>query len=448
MTIKILIPKMVLFFSFLIISSAYGQQLGRRAQWEAKIQAPQKNSPGAEILSIDKNSPLEKAGLWPRDIIIKVDDVDIINDETWTEASYGLRAFKSTTIEAVRAGQLLHVEVQFNPTPREVHEDIETYYEEVTSPYNITQRVIITRPKNPVNTGAIVLIGGLSCTSIETYPGRNGNWARVIRDLVEKSGMIVLRIEKPGVGDSEGDCSKSDFLTDLAGYRSAIKLLKSKPYIDPSKIVVYGSSMGSALAPVLANEFNLAGVISDGVFFKTWFEHMLEIERRLLEMKGNSEEEIAKKLNDYYIPLYYGMLIQKKTFKEVTDAYPALAEYNYHSSEHMYGRPVTYYQQLQDFDLAKAWENIRVPVRIMRGTNDWIMSAFDNKMIIDVLKKYGHTDHILYEYEGLDHWNTIHKTPKDSFEGKAGIWEDNISMQLIKWAREIIENLNSEQFNN
>ena len=53
--------------------------------------------------------------------------------------------------------------------------------------------------------------------------------------------------------------------------------------------------MGSAIAPLLANEFNLAGVISDGVFFKTWFEHMLEIERRILGFKGNSEAEIVEK---------------------------------------------------------------------------------------------------------------------------------------------------------
>lgn len=439
MTNKSLLPKIVLLSALLIVGSAFAQELGRRAKWEAQLKAPQNNTPGAEIVSVDASSPLANSGLRPGDLILKVDEVDIMDDQSWTEVSYGIRAAKTTNIEAVRAGKLLRLEVQLNPIPRETHTNIETLYEEVTSPYNITQRVIITRPKAQVNSGAIILIGGLSCSSIEVYPGRNSNWARVINDFVEKSGMVFMRIEKPGVGDSDGDCSKSDFLTDLAGYKAAIELLKSKPYVDPSKIVIYGSSMGSALAPVLANEFDLAGVISDGTFFKTWFEHMLEIERRMLEMKGDSEQEIAQKLNNYYIPLYYGMLIEKMTYKEVTDAYPALRKYNYHSAAHMYGRPVAYYQQLQEFDLASAWENIKVPVRIMRGTNDWIMSAFDNTMIMDVLKKNGHTDHILYEYEGLDHWNTIHSTAKDSFEGHEGRWEDNISMQLIKWAQEIIE---------
>lgn len=90
-------------------------------------------------------------------------------------------------------------------------------------------------------------------------------------------------------------------------------------------------------------------------------------------------------------------------------------------------------------DLASAWEKIKVPARIMRGTSDWIMSAFDNTMIMEVLKKNGHTDHVLYEYEGMDHWNTIHRILKDSFEGKEGRWEDNISMQLISWVQDIVE---------
>ena len=421
----------------LLINSINAQQLERRAMWQAEISSPKNNVPGATIISIEKNSPLEKAGLVPDDVIVKVNDELVKDYETWTDITYSIRASKPVSIQALRGHVLIKTKVQLNAIPKEIHKNLETSYEEVTSDYGITQRIIITKPKKIGKQPALILIGGLSCSSIEVYPNRSNNWTKVIKDLVEKTDVVVMRIEKPGVGDSEGNCSESDFLTDLAGYKAAIKLLKSKAYVDTSKIVVYGSSMGSALSSLLANEFNLAGIISDGTFFKTWFEHMLEIERRIRQMSGDSESEIVEKMNKYFIPLYYGMLIEKKTYKEVVDAYPALNKYNYHSARHMYGRPVEYYQQLQDFNLAGEWEKVKVPVRIMRGTNDWIMSSFDNKMIIDVLKKNGHQDHILYEYPGLDHWNTIHKSPKDSFEGKPGKWEDNISLQIVKWVKEL-----------
>ncbi len=421
-------------FSTFSLSS---QILGRRTSWEASIKGPQGGLPGSKIIEAKANSPLGKAGFLANDVIIEVDGIPISDGEIWSEVSYGLRANKPTTIKAIRNGELIENTAQFNPLEKENHPGLDTYYEEITSPYGITQRIIITKPKKAGKQPAIVLIGGLSCSSIETYPGRKGNWVQTIKDLVEKSGMVVMRIEKPGVGDSEGDCGQSDFKTDIEGFRTAIKKLKTKPYVDSSRIIVYGSSMGSALAPLFANEFDLAGVISDGTFFKTWYEHMLEIERRLLQFRGNSESEIVEKMNKYYIPLYYGMLIEKKTYQEIVDAYPALEAYNYHSAAHMYGRPVAYYQQLQDFDLAGQWEKLKVPVRILRGTNDWIMSSYDNKMIIDVLKRNGHKDHLLYEYPGLDHWNTIHENPKNSFEGKPGRWDEGTINIIIEWAQQM-----------
>ena len=418
-----------------------GQQLDRRGLWQSRMGAPNSDIPGAKIISIEEHSPLSKAGLKKDDIILKVNNALIDSPEAYTEMRYNARANKNMIIEVLRNNELIITNAKLNEFPYESHPNIDTYYEEVVNPFGLLQRTIITKPKNTnVPQPAIILIGGLSCSSIEAYPNRGNNWTRVIKDLVQKSGMVVMRIEKPGVGDSEGDCSKSDFYTDIAGFKAAIKLLKSKPYVDTSKIVVYGSSMGSALAPMLANEFNLAGVISDGTFFKTWFEHMLEIQRRILQMSGDTESEIVEKMNTYYIPLYYNMLIKKKTYEEVVQAYPALTEYNTHGKKHMYGRPMVYYHQLQEYDLAGEWEKTTVPIRIMRGTNDWIMSEFDNHMIVDVLKRNGHEDFVLYEYPGLDHWNTIHASAKDSFKGKEGKWEDRISMQIIDWAKEIVGN--------
>ncbi|MEM9077699.1 MAG: PDZ domain-containing protein [Bacteroidota bacterium] len=423
---------------FLSLHPIQAQNLGRRSTWEAQIKGPDANVPGAQISSIEPNSPLAKAGFLSNDIIVEVNGALVKDANTWSDMTYGLRASVETEIKALRNGELIERNVVFNPLSREEHEGLDTYYEEITSSYGISQRVIITKPKKSGKQPAVVLIGGLSCSSIETYSGRRGtNWGKTIKSLVEKSNMVVMRIEKPGVGDSNGDCSKADFLMDLEGYRSAIRYLKAKPYVDTSRIIVYGSSMGSALAPVLANEFNLAGVISDGTFFKTWYEHMLEIERRILSFQDNTESEIVEKMNKYYIPLYHGMLIQKKTYQEVVEEYPALAEYNYHDPQHMYGRPMAYYQQLQDFDLAGAWEKVKVPVRILRGTNDWIMSSFDNKMIIEVLKRNGHKDHILYEYPNLDHWNTIHKSAKDSFLGNPGEWDPGTINLIITWIQEI-----------
>lgn len=426
-------------FFYICILPAVAQKLSRRASWEAQFTVPVKK-PGAVVLSVDKGSPMDKAGIKEGDIILQVNGVVADSDENWTSIIYGLRADQTTELMVRRGHGVISKTLNLNPLGFEEHDGIDTYYEAVTSDFGITQRVIITKPKGGQNKQpAIFLIQGLSCSTIEKYSGRGGNWANQINSIVENSGMVVMRVDKPGVGDSEGNCAETDFITELDGYRAALRMLKQKNYVDSTKIVIYGASMGSALAPLLANEQGAAGVISDGTFFKTWFEHMLEIERRIRQMSGDNESEIVKKMNEAYIPLYYGMLIEKKSFQEVIDEYPALSDYNYHSQGHMYGRPVKYYQQLQDFNLAGQWEKLKVPVRIMYGTNDWIMSEFDNKMIMKVLDRKGHQNHELYMYPNLDHWNTIHVSPDASFNGEPGIWDSNVPKVIIDWAKEMVK---------
>lgn len=429
--------KGLLFILILISAASFGQQLGRRASWGARIAAPAGN-PGAKVISVEANSALEKAGIVPGDLILQVDGRLAGDDDAWTSITYALRAEQPVELLVRRNAGTFKKKVSLPALPKETHAGLEVYYESVVSDYGLAQRTIITRPQNKNGRQpALFIVQGLSCSAVETFAGREDNWAKMLNSLVENTGMVVMRVEKPGVGDSEGDCACTDFETEMSGYRAALRSLKSKSYVDTTRIVIYGASMGSAIAPALANEFGLAGVVSDGTFFKTWFEHMLEIERRIRGMEGDDESTIARKMNEVFIPLYYGMLIRKKSYGEIVDEYPAIKAQVYHGREHMYGRPVAYYQQLQDFDFAGAWEKINVPVRILYGEFDWIMSAFDNQMIMQVLDKRGHQDHKLHIYPGMDHWNTIHSSPLNSYRGEKGTWDPQMPALVVSWIREM-----------
>lgn len=432
--------RLILLFLLNIISSLLvSQELARRADFEATFKRPDNITPGAIIQSISPNTPLSKTGVLIGDRVIQVNDRKVLNTIDWDHITYSIRANENTILHIKRGSEWIKKVVVLNPLKKEIHPGLNTYYESIVSDYGIRQRTIITTPNSNQKLPAIFLVQGLSCSTIEKYSSRSNNWVKMIESLVEESGMVVMRVDKPGVGDSEGDCGCTDFETELNGYETALQILKMKDYVDSTRIIVYGASMGSALAPWLANRNNLAGVISDGTFFKTWFEHMLEIERRIRQMSGDDEATIAKKMNEVFIPLYYGMLIQKKSYAEVIEEYPALKDYNYHSAAHMYGRPVIYYQQLQNFDLASSWEKVKVPVRVLYGSNDWIMSEFDNHLIMKVLDRNDHQDHKLHIYPGLDHWNTIHESPDDSFNFKQGKWDPELPKLVINWAKEMVE---------
>ncbi len=421
------------------VMQVFSQDLERRASFEAQIKGPGKETPGATIQHLEEKSPLFEAGFRSDDVIVQVNERRVVYPEDWSAIVYGIRSEEQTKIVVKRGAERISKELVLNPLYKETHESLEVFYESIVSEYGLKQRVIVTKPKGNGPFPAIFLIQGLSCSTIEKYSGRSNNWVRLIEDIAQKSNMVLLRVDKPGVGDSEGDCGKIDFKTEIAGYEAAMHLLKSKNYVDSKRIVIYGNSMGSALAPYFANKFDAVGVISDGTFFKSWYEHMLEIERRILEIEGKSQKEIYDLMNQVYIPIYYEMLIKKRSYADVLKENPLYKKHHRHSFQHMYGRSMKYYHQVQDFNFAAEWQKIKVPVRIRWGTNDWIMTENDNDMIIDLLDKKGHKDHLLYKYEGLDHWSTIHLDYNSSFNFKPGKWEDKISQQIIDWAHEFVK---------
>src|SRR5439155_1198397 len=79
-------------------------------------------------------------------------------------------------------------------------------------------------------------------------------------------------------------CGETDFDSELAGYRAAFRALKKYDFIDTKRIYMLGISNGGGFAPLVPEsdpeQAQVRGYISMGGWVKTWFEHMLEIERR------------------------------------------------------------------------------------------------------------------------------------------------------------------------
>ena len=332
-------------------SLSYAEETDRRARWHASFKPAE--PVGREITAIEPESALHEAGLLVGDIVLAINGEAVKDGNHWWDLTYNLRAATHYILMVRRNGRVEQKNVQFQPTPKETYDTLATEYGFITSDYGIRQRTITTWPiQLDGPNAAIFVVGGLSCSSIEYLPGRQSNFIRALRDLAQHSGMAMMRVEKPGVGDSEGRCSETDFVTELNGYEVALQQFLAEPRINRDKVIVFGSSMGGALAPYLANKYTLNGVIADGPFYRSWFEHMLEIERRIQSMNGLDETTVNQRMIEAYIPLYYGMLVEKKSYQAVINQSPLLAEYNYHGAEHMYGRPVAFYHQMQQFDVA------------------------------------------------------------------------------------------------
>ena len=93
-------------------------------------------------------------------------------------------------------------------SPRETYPNVDVIYDSVAMPDGKRLRSIITKPraakgKLPV----IFLTGWLSCDSVEAPADTKDTIGLILRGLAETPGFCLFKIDKPGCGDSEGDCS-------------------------------------------------------------------------------------------------------------------------------------------------------------------------------------------------------------------------------------------------
>jgi alpha-beta hydrolase superfamily lysophospholipase len=114
-----------------------------------------------------------------------------------------------------------------------------------------------------------------------------------MRRLIEQSGYATVRMDKPGVGESQGTaCSKADFQGELEGYRSAFESMSKHEFMDTQNFFVVGLSNGGGVGPLVAGDHHVAGFVAAGSWGRTWYEHMLENERVRLTTEEKSPAEV------------------------------------------------------------------------------------------------------------------------------------------------------------
>jgi pimeloyl-ACP methyl ester carboxylesterase len=269
----------------------------------------------------------------------------------------------------------------------ESHPDLDVRYESVRTARGFDVSVIVTSPRGAGRLPTLVFIPWLSCDPVDYPKGPVDGWSRVLLELAHTSGMTLVRIEKAGMGESTGPrCEQSDLDDDMAGYRAALRDLARLPQVDPSRIVLMGGSIGAALVPILARELPVRGIVASGGFYKTWLEHMLEIERRRLVFEKQTPSQVTAAMRGY-ADFYSRYLNGGQTPAQVIAQRPDLRPLWYDQPDHQYGRPARYYQQVQALDVAGAWAEVKVPVLLVYGQYDWIMSRDDQDLIVGTVNR-------------------------------------------------------------
>ena len=308
---------------------------------------------------------------------------------------------------------------------REVFQNADVQYDFVTNSKGEKLRTYITRPKRSAGKVPVVFfVGWLSCDSMEYPNGETDGFGTFLRRVIDQSGYATMRMDKPGVGESQGKCGTADFNSEMSGWQAAFDSMSKYDFIDGGQVFVIGLSNGGGFSPLVARGRPVRGFISAGSWGRTWYEHMLELERLTMTEAGKSPAEVnngVKALAEFY-NLY---LIKGMTPGEVLAKHPEWKPLWTDAPDGQYGRPAAFYQQLQALNLGEAWQKTNAPVLVIRGSADNIMSRADAAAIAQIVNQV-HPGYARYlEIEGMTHGFSV-----------AGKFYDPIVTTVLDWMKQ------------
>ena len=426
-----------LMVSLALLSYANADPLPRRLDFGWTLGQPASDGVGVEVKRIAPGGSADRAGVHAGDVLLQVAELSATSDQGIAAFRFAGNPRQPVNVQLLRGSEHLAVRVLPLAAVRESHAGIDTEWGSVIGPGGRRLRTILTLTPGSARRPAVFIVGWLSCDSVEIPPEQPDSTALLMKDVVEHSGSAVFRLDKPGVGDSEGVCSRTDFSTELESYRRAFAVLRADARIDTNHIIVMGISNGGGVAPLVAADTSVAGYVAIDGWSKTWFEHMIDLERRRLTLSGVKPEAIGPAvagLSEFHAAYLFDQL----TPGEVLRRRPHLAGLWYDEPESQYGRPAAFYHQLQRLDLAAAWGRVRVPTLVVWGEFDWIMDRADQEQIVRLVNGDDVQRAELLIVPGADHNFGRHPDRKSAFDHNGdGSYPTESGQKIIDFIRKI-----------
>lgn len=274
-------------------------------------------------------------------------------------------------------------------TPLETTEGVETLYTHARTRDGRRLRVLLTRPLGTTAPlPALFHTQAVVCSSLEFVPGAPSR----LRTLASRIGIVLIRVDRSGSGDSEGPgCDQLDYDTEVNDYRDAFDAMARHPWIAGRPIAIYGSSLGSTTAPVVADGKKVAGVAVQGAGGVTYLERMIGFDRLNLDRSGKfkPEERHAEMLRRVRFQIHY--LLERKTPDQVVREHPDLAGvfeglFGTDAKPH-YGRPHAWHWQAAARDFLGAWSRIDAPILVAYGEYEQFELRHGHRTIVDTVNQ-------------------------------------------------------------
>ncbi len=295
-------------------------------------------------------------------------------------------------------------------------------------------------PRHPV-----LFTQWVSCGSLEDREGSNSRelLARIARD----SGLALVRVERAALDESGPSCEELDYNTEIAHYVDAFSQLLKDPRIDAGRIYVYGSSLGSTTAPLVALQlqdmgFDVAGIMVQGGGAVTYYERMFNFERIYLERRPG-EVAPADIHNEMLLraKFQYEYLVNARHPDDVAGDSEEMARIRNDilgmGETDQYGRPYSWHQQAASHNFLAAWAKLDAPVLVIFNAFDQFEMRHGHRLIVDTVNRLRPGSATFVERPNIGHSDNRYATIEDAYAFRDGTpaWQESAEI-MINWLRQ------------
>lgn len=366
------------------------------------------DGPRALVRAVAPDSPAARAGVLPGDLL----------GTPKTSLSH-CRAGDFVTLQITRGAETLTRELVAEALPEESHPGLSTVYGSLSRGGRSLRTILVT-PEAPRAT--VLYAQGADTSSIERAGATDDDPLRgLVRDLAN-AGLAVMRVERFGAGDSDGDdpgaARWQDDREDLAAALSATP---------GERVLLFGHSLGAMHAAAIAHrDPRVRGVLMYGAGIDPWRVYLdANLRRQLSLARAPDAEALAREVMACWTALLDGA----ETLALQGDRARAWSGFD---GARWLGRELAYWRAVDREDPSVALRALRVPVLAMWGASDWASDREEHARIAAL------TGGDFIEVPRADHGFADFARAEDSFAARGrGRWQPAVAMAVRAWVAQL-----------
>ncbi len=343
--------------------------------------------PGIKLDRVIAGQTMERAGARAGDILLELNGKPISASSDVAPSLTKVFAGAEINLKLLREGKEILLKAKLVERPRQKEDGFKVVYDQVVSKGKRI-RVISTYPADGKAYPTVFFIGGIGAYSLDgDFTGiAYGN----VLGPIAKAGYATVRIDKPGLGDSEGPgYTDLAFGDELDAYIQAMNLAKTFRWVDKTKIAIFGHSMGGVFGPLTAEKSPVAAIAVSGTISKTWTEYWVENTRRQSKLGGATAAQLDKQARDISALCHYmfHLGMSPAQIKKERPELASVVDGSTPDGKTMSGVGIPFFQELARTDLGGTWEKIDAKVLALWGESEFISTRYDHEFIAEIVNR-------------------------------------------------------------